>query len=156
MTEKIPGGQLTRKGSGEKFYFVGDVVEVLVSNKDTSGEYALVEMEFQPGSGAPPHTHDHEDEFFRVIDGEFDFHIGEQVIRAKTGDIVVAHRGDVRHFFVNPLERTGRLQVGFVPGNFLDFFREMGAPLEAGPQPLDAPRMTAVAAKYGVTIFPPS
>ena len=48
------------------------------------------------------------------------------------------------------------MQVGIVPGHFLNFFREFASPLDAAPQPPDIPGLIAAAARYGVTIFRPA
>src|SRR5215813_6286794 len=37
---------------------------------DTAGSFSLWEDVVPPGAGAPPHTHDHEDEAFYVLSGE--------------------------------------------------------------------------------------
>lgn len=155
MSDTIPGAFITRKGEGEVFTFLGDRTEVLISDKDTGGAYALIDAVFAPGSGSPPHVHANEDEFFLVIDGEIDFHVDGKVLRAKAGDFVHAYRG-TPHFFVNPLDRPSRMQIGILPGHFLNFFREFATPLDAAPQPPDPVKLTEAAARYGVTIFPPA
>jgi len=152
MTEQVSGGRITRQGQGERFLFLGELVEVLVSEEATGGAYSLAEFTFPPGSGAPPHVHAHEDEIFHVLEGELEFHLGDAVVRAKAGDTVHALRGH-KHFFVNATDCTARMQVGIVPGGFMNFFRSMGSPVGETPPPPDIPGLVAAAEKYGCTIF---
>ena len=54
----------------------------LAEHSDTEGAYSLFEMTFQPGMGPPPHIHTREDESWYVLDGVFDFLIGDKTQRA--------------------------------------------------------------------------
>lgn len=152
MTEQVSGGRITRQGQGERFLFLGELVEVLVSEEATGGAYSLAEFTLSPGSGAPPHVHTNEDEIFHILEGEVEFHMEDAVLHAKEGDTVHALRGH-RHYFVNATGRTARMQVGIVPGKFMNFFRSMGTPVGETPPPPDIPGLVAEAGQYGCTIF---
>ena len=65
-------------------------------------EYEVLEFFCEPGFGpVDPHVHeDHTDSFF-ILEGEVEFTIGEDVIRAGPGTWVAAPSG-VRHGFAIP------------------------------------------------------
>ena len=63
---------------GERIWIVGDTMWTKASAATTSGSQSVLEFEAVPGGGPPPHTHSNEDESLYVIDGEFEFLIGDQ------------------------------------------------------------------------------
>ena len=65
-----------------------------VSGKDTYGEFCLFEMqnEMGPMAGPPLHVHANQDEVFMIVEGEFVFQLGDEKIKAKTGDVVFGPR----------------------------------------------------------------
>ena len=99
-----------------------------------------------PGGGPPPHRHDHEDEIFRVLEGEFELFDGEQWTRVPEGDYVYTLRGSV-HTFRNCGNTTGRMQCIIVPGGLENYLEE----LSKLSMPEDAERVMAVSAQYGIT-----
>ena len=64
-------------------------------------EYEVIELHFGPDfEGVDPHTHeDHVDSFY-VLEGEVEFQVGEELVRAGPGSFVAAPRG-VTHGFRN-------------------------------------------------------
>ena len=97
-----------------------------VSAQDTDG--ALCVFEFtSPGKGGPPrHIHHDQDEWIYVMDGEFDFQIGEERFRARPGESVFAPR-KVAHVWACVSDKPGKIMNVFQPaGNMEAFFREIG------------------------------
>lgn len=157
MMEHFPGGMLARVESQEALWFFGDVYKVVVDGNATGGAYALLEIVIRPGSGAPPHVHTQESEFFYLLEGQMEFHVGERTLRAGPGDFVQVLPGEV-HYFVNPTENPTRALVGITPAKFIDFFRDLGVPVgesSVAPPPPALEVVIAAAARYGVTILPP-
>jgi len=74
---------------------LGGPVTVLTYGNDT------------PGEGPPLHVHPY-DETFIVVEGRARFHVGDTVIDAEAGEVVLGPRG-VPHRFVN--RGPGRLQT---------------------------------------------
>src|SRR5215510_15200670 len=62
---------------------VGDTYTILLSGKDTAGQFCLIDMHVPPGGGPPPHRHDFE-EMFSVLEGEIEasFRGEKTIIRA--------------------------------------------------------------------------
>ena len=60
-----------------------------IGGEQTQGNLALVEHPIGPRAlAAPIHTHQHEDEYTCVLEGEIGFQIGEEVLVARAGDLV--------------------------------------------------------------------
>ncbi|MCB1033997.1 MAG: cupin domain-containing protein, partial [Acidobacteria bacterium] len=92
-----------------------------IFSRDTGGQYAVIQSNVPPGGGPPRHVHEHEDEMFYVLHGEFDFFSGESTVRASSGALVVLPRG-LPHGFRNVGEEPGVLINTITPGGFEDFF----------------------------------
>jgi len=45
------------KNHGEHISVVGDTYRIIVSGKQSGGEYAIIDMQVPPGGGPPPHAH---------------------------------------------------------------------------------------------------
>jgi quercetin dioxygenase-like cupin family protein len=79
-------------------------------------EYEVIEFSCEPGFGPiDPHVHDdHTDSFF-VLEGEVEFTIGEETLRAGPGTFVAAPPG-VRHGFSIPGPGGARFLNIHAPG----------------------------------------
>lgn len=148
-------------GEGEAFWVAGELVEIKARSEDTGGAYSVTEEVWPPEVGPPPHVHHTQDETFYVLDGELEFVSGDIVIRAGAGSLVHVPKGMVRAY-KNPGQASARAIVVFTPGGFEGFFEEAGEPAAAdpaSPPPAGEPDpegLTAVAAKYGCEILPPT
>ncbi|MDP9188798.1 MAG: cupin domain-containing protein [Actinomycetota bacterium] len=97
----------------------------------TEGAFGLVEHDLPPGQlGSPVHTHEREDEYSYVLSGRLTAQVGDDVIEAGPGELVVKPRG-IPHAFWN----TGTEPVRFLelisPGGFEEYFFELAAPFNA-------------------------
>ena len=90
--------------------------------QDTGGAYSLLEMTIQ-GQGPPPHVHLGEEEAFYVLEGAVKVRMGDRVVNAATGSLVLVPRG-LPHTFWSDGEAPARLLVIFSPGGYENFFRE--------------------------------
>src|ERR1700676_98266 len=77
-----------------------DLVTCKVVGADTGGQYAVFETVTRPGAGTPPHVHRREEETFYVLEGEFEFNVAGETIRAGKGAMLVGRKG-VPHWFRN-------------------------------------------------------
>ncbi len=150
----IPTGYSLPTGEGERIWIVGDTMTLKATGQDTDGRLLLLENLTAPGGGPPPHIHTREDEFFYVLDGEFEIRIGDELHTLGPGGFAVVRRGTV-HNFRNAGDHPARILVGFSPAGMEGFFRESGRPAtDDGPAPpLDADEITrtiAAAETYGV------
>jgi len=106
---------------------VGDTYTVLLSRKDTAGQFCLIDMHVPPGGGPPPHRHDFE-ETFTVLEGELDatFRGNKLVVRAGETINVPAN---APHQFHNSSTQPARLLCICSPSGQEEFFQEVGVPV---------------------------
>lgn len=123
----------------------------LLHGEDTEGRFALVEHTVPPRSlAAPIHTHQHEDEYSFVLTGRMGAQIGDDVIEAGPGELVVKPRG-VPHAFWNPGDEETRVLEIISPGGFARYFAEL-APVLAAESGPDFAALEATRARYGLTM----
>jgi quercetin dioxygenase-like cupin family protein len=84
---------------GERVEFGGLGVRFMVEGAQSGGTFALVEHPIGPRVlAAPLHTHEREDEYTYVLEGEVGVQVGDEVLIARPGDLVFKPRG-VPHAF---------------------------------------------------------
>src|SRR5688572_4918382 len=71
-----------------------------VKSNETRGAFSIVEVVVQPGTGPEPHRHSKEDEAFYILEGQYEFRVGKQVIQAAAGSFLFAPRG-IPHTYRN-------------------------------------------------------
>ena len=130
-----------------------ETVVLKLTGADTNGLYALFESIDEPQSGPPPHVHRLEDETFFVIEGIWDFHIGDEGFVVEAGAVVHAPR-DVPHFYVNRGPSPARLLVLAQPAGIEEMFEALHALGEAGPP--EIADVLATVQRFGVEpVAPP-
>ena len=148
------GGYALTPGEGERLWIVGDTMTLKATGESTGGSLVLLENLTPPGGGPPPHVHVRDDEFFYVLDGNFEIRIGDELHSLGPGGFAYVPRGTV-HSFRNAEETPSRILVGFTPGGIEGFFRESGRPAtDDGPAPPidedEIARTMAAAPNYGL------
>lgn len=124
-----------------------DLVTYKIVGADTGGQYAVFETITRPGAGTPPHVHHREEETFYVLEGEYEFHVGDETIRATPGAMLVGRR-DVPHWFRNIGPGPAKVLVIVHPAGIEHFFAELAALPKTSP--LDIPAAIAIAQRYGI------
>ena len=93
-----------------------------LSGKDTQGDLFIYETKHIEKGGPPLHLHQEQDEWFRIIEGEYIIKAGEELFRCKAGDCVFVPR-KVVHAFAKVSEGPGTLMIIFQPaGKMEEFF----------------------------------
>jgi quercetin dioxygenase-like cupin family protein len=103
-------------GEGER---IRDLV-VKVSREEIDG----LEIDCGPGYGPGPHTHELEVDSFYILDGELDFTLGDQIVRAGPGTFVSAPPGAVHGFKCPGPGRARFLNLHTPAGGFVDSWRK--------------------------------
>ena len=147
-----PSPKVVPPGAGKALHVLGDVVMSLVVGADTGGAYAVQQQATHPGGGPPLHRHSREDEGFCVLEGEYEFQVGEQTFRAGPGTFVFGPRG-IPHTFKCVGPGPGKIQVIISPPGLEAFFEEVDVLARQGPP--DMGRVVALAGKYGVEFLGP-
>jgi len=104
----------------------GEPNDCKVSGKDTDG--AMCVFEFTGASGGPPHLHHDQDEWIYVVEGEFEFHVGNKRFHLSAGESVFMPR-KVAHMWGCVSGQPGKVIIVHQPaGKMEEFFRELGKP----------------------------
>jgi quercetin dioxygenase-like cupin family protein len=137
---------------GEKMPGERAPINVLLRSEQSGGVVSVIESGSLPGFGGPPlHHHDFHETFY-VIEGELTFQLGDELFRAKAGDIAFAPRG-VLHTYANLSDAPTRNLIVCTPAGFERYFARMAAerrgekPPEWALQPI--PRSTTVGPRIG-------
>jgi DNA-binding transcriptional MerR regulator/quercetin dioxygenase-like cupin family protein len=105
----------------------GEPNDCKVSGKDTDGALSIFEF---TGGGWPRHLHLNQDEWIYVVEGEFEFQVGDdnKRFRLAAGESVFLPR-KVAHVWGSVSDKRGKIINVYQPaGEMENFFRELGKP----------------------------
>ncbi len=147
---------------GQSLSVVGDTYRILISGKQTDGNYAVIDMLVPPGGGPGPHAHKDMQEMFYVVEGEIDFKMEGGNYKAKKGSFVNIPFDGAVHCFKNTTNDIAHLLCTVVPSGLDAFFEEIGKPVDNGtflPPPIlsteELKKLKSLAEKYGQELYPP-
>lgn len=102
-----------------------------ISSKDTNG--AMCVFEYTGTSGGPRHLHHDQDEWVYVVNGEFQFEVGDEKRYLGNGESVFLPR-NVRHAWACVGGKAGKVINVYQPAGKMEaFFREIGK-YQGGPR----------------------
>ncbi|HEY4450941.1 MAG TPA: cupin domain-containing protein [Solirubrobacteraceae bacterium] len=106
--------------------FLGSIgVRFMVDGETTGGGFSLVEHPMSAHAlAAPLHRHLREDEYSYVIEGRMGALLGEDVLEAGPGDLVLKPRSEWHTFWNAGDERCRILEI-IAPAGFEGFFKEL-------------------------------
>ena len=115
---------LVRADEAEHLDLIGHVL--LADSSATAGALSSHRVALGRGAdGAVPHRHDHSSELFYILDGAFDLLAGDNVVTARTGDLLVVPPGTA-HAFAAHRDSTAAALVIATPGiERFDYFRHV-------------------------------
>ena len=117
----------------------------------SEGRFALIEHAIPPRAlAAPMHTHEREDEYSFVLAGRLGAQIGDEVVEAGPGELVLKPRS-VPHAFWNPGDEETRVLEIISPAGFEQYFADL-APELARPDEPDFQALAEIRARYGLTM----
>lgn len=133
----------------------GDVVKVgqleiryLVDGAKKGG-LGVFELKVPPGSNVPPpHSHSKNEECVYVLEGTLRYSVDKESRDLKPGDWMSTPRGSV-HQFSNPNSVTARALIMLTPDIGEQYFRDVGAVVNAGGPP-DRMKLVEVMSRYGL------
>ncbi|WP_128543955.1 cupin domain-containing protein [Larkinella soli] len=99
--------------------YIGARFDLKVSGKDTNGAISVYETTRYEKRGPVLHIHPDLDEWFYVLDGEFKFRLGDEILYLKTGDSLFGPRG-IPHAFVKISEGPARLLLHHQPAGRME------------------------------------
>jgi mannose-6-phosphate isomerase-like protein (cupin superfamily) len=123
----------------------------LIDSAATDGRFALIEHRIPPRTlAAPTHTHEREDEYSYVLSGRMGAQIGDEVVDAGPGELVVKPRG-IPHAFWNAGDEETVLLELISPGAFGEYFADL-APHLNGEGPPDFEKLAEIQQRYALTM----
>lgn len=123
----------------------GERLAIRVRAAEVGGRLSVMESIAAAGCAAPLHTH-REEELFHVIAGRATFRLGESILEARPGDVVVIPAG-TPHAWINPGPGDLHMVATFSPGGIEEMFTWI-----AGLAP---EAIAALAARYGSVVLGP-
>lgn len=146
----MPGQSfILEPGAGEVLRFLDDSMLVLKADDGAVAHYEYVAAPSAKGSAQ--HIHSDHDETFFVVDGTFEFTLGEDIVVAPSGTFLMVKRGQP-HGFRNVGSGSGRI-VGTIGSHFTDYFRELAAIIEQTGRPPSPDAWRALYGRYGTQFY---
>jgi quercetin dioxygenase-like cupin family protein len=138
---------LVRADQGRTLHAFGHTVVVLLDGEQTGEKFTAFLNISPPGCGPGPHYHDHEDEWFYIVEGQVSFLMNGTWTDVFPGTCIYSPRGSI-HAFKNNTDQPIRVFMNIAPAGFEHFFAEVA---EEWAQPeRDMSRITAISEKYGI------
>jgi mannose-6-phosphate isomerase-like protein (cupin superfamily) len=140
-----------RAEEGERADFPQMRNRYVLRGDSSEGRFALIEHTIPPRAlAAPMHTHEREDEYSFVLAGRLGAQIGDEVLEAGPGELVLKPRG-VPHAFWNPGDEETRVLEIISPAGFEQYFADL-VPELARPGEPDLQALAEIRARYGLTM----
>jgi quercetin dioxygenase-like cupin family protein/heme-degrading monooxygenase HmoA len=130
----------------------GENTVVVLSGEVTNNTVCIIGFANAPGAGPTLHYHTLEDEVWYVIEGEFEFQVGENKFRALPGTTVFGPRNVPHAFHYAGETGLGRIIITYTPGGIEKFFTQLNEWGESGV--VLAPEVyTDLTHRFGVYFF---
>lgn len=98
-------------------------LDLKISSEDTNGNLAVFEQTgFTPGGGPPLHIHPYQDEYFYILEGEYQFQVDQTRYHLSAGDTIFLP-GNIQHAFIQLTEKA-RVLVSYSPAGKMEGFFE--------------------------------
>jgi mannose-6-phosphate isomerase-like protein (cupin superfamily) len=125
------------QGEGKYLWILDTLMTFKVHQE--SETVGIAEFEIPPESGAPPHLHRTQDETHYVLEGHFEFVLGDRKVSARAGSVVYVPRTTV-HAFTNTGTEMGKsLFIEAPAGPVEQFLEEVGEPVSDPSSPPQGP-----------------
>ena len=138
-------GNVVKVGQMEIRYLVDGAEE---------GGLGVFELKVPPGSNVPPpHSHARNEECVYMLEGVLRYSVDKETRDLKPGEWMSTPRGSV-HQFSNPHSEPARALIMLTPDIGEQYFRDVGAVVNAGGPP-DRAKLIAVMSRYGLVAAAP-
>lgn len=128
----VPEAISSRRGEGERLWFLGTLATIKVAGEAVDGRFALIELLLPHGASPPLHTHPQDESYF-VLDGRLAVQVGKQRLDLRQGDTAVVPMTVPHSFRVD--SDTARVLVLSTPAGIDRFVRDGGVPASAPTLP---------------------
>ncbi|QEM08923.1 cupin domain-containing protein [Mucilaginibacter rubeus] len=100
--------------------FEGDTFYTKISTADTDGDLYVYESTRVKKGGPNLHLHHEQDEWWYILDGEFQIKVGDQLFHAKPGDSVFGPRGVPHTFTKIGDDSPAKMLITFQPAGKME------------------------------------
>lgn len=140
-----------RADEGERADFPALGNRYVLRGDASDGRFALIEHTI-PGRrlAAPMHVHEREDEYSFVLAGRMGAQIGDEVVEAGPGELVLKPRG-IPHTFWNAGDQEVRVLEIISPAGFEQYFADLAPELARDGAP-DYQALAEIRARYGLRV----
>lgn len=128
---------------------VGQLSIQYLIDGSSSGSMGIFELTIPPGSNVPPpHSHANNEEIVYVLEGSLRYSVGTDTRDLLPGQTMHTPKGVV-HAFSNPFGSTARALIVLSPDIGEQYFKDVGAVVNAGSPP-DKAATVAIMGRYGL------
>jgi mannose-6-phosphate isomerase-like protein (cupin superfamily) len=139
-------------------WFIDELASAVLDATERPSQTALVERAAPEGAMPPLHRRD-EAETYRVLEGEVLFFIGDEIVPAGPGDVVVAAAGAERTFRAESDARWLVLTRVTSLERFLDFNRALieptAVPISGWPSAEEEAALSSIGVANGIELLGP-
>jgi len=136
---------IRKAGEGEGVVLAGQPLVFLVTGESTK-HTSMFDWTVAPGFSTGLHVHASQEETFYVLEGECEWQIGEERVKAGAGTYVFIPPG-VPHSIDNPGIASARLLMTVSPPGHEHYFEEL-AKLVGAASPPDPKRIAELRSRY--------
>ena len=123
----------------------GGVTDAMLATKEqTDGQIGMIVLDNPAGAGpGPAIINNNATDYWFVIDGTYEFHLGDKVVEAGPGAMLAADKG-TPHGYIT--KEAGHILAIFTPGGYEHFWIDWDK-----EQPKPGPDLGKIEERYGVT-----
>jgi quercetin dioxygenase-like cupin family protein len=132
-------------GEGKQVSFAGKPLVFLVTGQDTK-HTSMFDWTLPPGLSTGMHVHRVQEETFYVLEGECEWHVGDELIHARPGTYVFIPPG-VPHNIANASDKPARMIMTVSPPGHEQYFEELVKLVTPG-RPPDAAAVAKLRARF--------
>ena len=132
-------------GEGKEVTLAGKPMTFLVTGDDTK-HTSMFDWTLPPGFSTGLHVHRVQEETFYVLEGECEWQVGDQKVRAKPGTYLFIPPG-VPHNIANASDKPARMIMTVSPPGHEHYFEEL-VTLVARSHPPDAKAIAELRSRY--------
>src|SRR5947199_10826183 len=132
-------------GEGKQVSLAGQPMTFLVTGDDTK-HTSMFDWTLPPGFSTGLHVHRVQEETFYVLEGECEWQVGDQKVRAKPGTYLFIPPG-VPHNIANASDKPARVLMTVSPPGHEHYFEELAAMVAYG-RPADPDEIARLRARY--------
>ena len=128
----------------QPFDFHGSQFTIKILSSESNNRYTVLDVLHSPNVGPAEHQHPAGPETFSILEGDYEFFLNGESIKAKAGDVICVPTGAVHRFVAGP---TGGHVIVISPPNLEFYFWEVSQLLAKGNVSFE--QESEIGKKYG-------